>query len=105
MTNQFNERLSELLKAYGYTQKAFSQEIGVTEAAMSHYIKGDRVPRAAILLKMAEVLGATTEDLVGVEKTNVEGEIHVAKRLIARNVHQMTKKQKMEIIGILMSDE
>lgn len=39
MPVKFNERLAQLLKANGLTQKALAEKVGVTEAAMSHYLK------------------------------------------------------------------
>ena len=105
MPVKFNERLAQLLKANGLTQKALAEKVGVTEAAMSHYLKGDRRPQASLLWRMAAALGTTADDLMGAEKRNPRGKIEEAQRLIARNVRQMTKKEKMDIIATLMSAE
>ncbi len=71
---------------------------------MSHYLKGDRSPRASVLTRIAEALGTSTDYLLSGNEENFRGEISYAKRLIARNVYQMTKEEKMDIIDILMSD-
>lgn len=105
MPVKFNERLAELIKQQGLTQKELAKQAGITEAAVSHYIKGDRVPRASVLLKIANVLKTTPDDLMGVKHVYTSDEIAYAQRLIARNVHQMTKDQKMDIIKVLMSDD
>lgn len=104
MKQKLNERLAELIEQHGYTQKELAQKAGVTEAAMSHYLKGDRVPRASVLMRLAETLGVTTDYLMGGDDENGLDDIQRAQRLIARNVYQMTKEQKMNIIKILMSD-
>lgn len=38
------ERIKTLLKEEKMTQKQLAELSGVTESALSHYIKGDRIP-------------------------------------------------------------
>ena len=88
----------------GITQKELAKLADVTEAAMSHYIKGDRTPRSSVLARIAMALGTTSEYLMeGVPQSYVD-EIGYAKRLIARNVDQMTTAEKREILSILLGD-
>lgn len=49
-------RIKSLLDKKGLTQKELANAVGCTEAAISHYIKGDRVPRASVLSKIAIAL-------------------------------------------------
>lgn len=60
-------RLKELLEKKGVAQREFAEMCGVTEAAMSRYIREGRKPRATILIKMAQVLNVTPDYLLGVE--------------------------------------
>jgi len=102
--NDFSIRLEEMLKARRMTQKELAEKAEVTEAAMSHYIKGDRTPRSSVLARIAMALGTTSEYLMeGVPQNHVD-EIGYAKRLIARNVDQMTIAEKREILNILLGD-
>lgn len=105
MNASFNERLSLLLIQNGFTQKELAERAGVTEAAMSHYIRGDRTPRASVLARIADALNTTTDYLLGGEEQDTGDEIRLAQKLIARNVHQMSKEDKMNIIQILMGDD
>lgn len=105
MNASFNERLSSLLIQNGFTQKELAERAGVTEAAMSHYIRGDRTPRASVLARIADALNTTTDYLLGGEEQDTDDEIRFVQKLIARNVHQMSKEDKMNIIQILMGDE
>ena len=57
MTNLMGEKLRMLIAERGVSQKELAQKAGVTEAAISHYINGDRSPRGAILLNIANALG------------------------------------------------
>lgn len=45
------------------TQKEFAEKLRITEASMSRYISGDRIPKATLLYRMSKVLGCTMEDL------------------------------------------
>ena len=105
MKEIFSERLSELLMEKNMTQKQLAEKAGITEAAVSHYLRGDRKPRSPVLLRIANALDTTPEYLSGRSTENPEEDIAQAGRLIARNVHQMTREQKLEIISILLSDE
>ena len=105
MHKTFNERLSLLLKRRNMTQKDLAMKASVTEAAMSHYLKGDRTPRASVLARITDALGTSSDYLLNGSEPDADSEIKYAKRLIARNVRQMTHEEKMEIINILMSDK
>ena len=105
MAATFGERLSSLLKEKGMQQQTLAQKAEVTEAAVSHYIKGDRIPRASVMARIVDALGTTSEYLMNGTEPNSKKEVAHAKRLIARNVKQMTKEEKMEIMGILLGEE
>ena len=105
MADTFNERLALLLRQKHMTQKDLAERAGVTAAAMSHYLKGDRTPRASVITRIADSLGTSVDYLMGGKEIDTTGEIGYAKRLIARNVHQMSKDEKMDIIKILMSED
>ncbi len=64
-SNPLGTRLAERLKALHMTQKELASRAEVTEAAVSHYIKGDRFPRSTVLAKLATALGTTTDYLMG----------------------------------------
>lgn len=99
------ERLKELIDKKGISQKELAEKVGCTNAAISRYIKGNRVPRAGVLTKIAIVLDTTSDYLLEGVPTDVTDELRLAKKLIARNVSQMSKAEKREIINILMGVE
>ncbi len=72
---------------------------------MSHYIKGDRTPRSAVLSRIATALNTTSDYLMDGIPQDYVHEIRYAKRLIARNVEQMTTAEKREILSILLGDK
>ena len=61
----FSERMSELMKNNGLSQKELAAKAGVTESAMSYYVKGERTPRSDVLARIAKALGTTTDYLLG----------------------------------------
>lgn len=106
MAREITNRIKELLSANNMSQKELAKDAGITESAISHYIRGDRIPRGVNLVKLAESLGTTTDYLLGnSESRNNESELKVIKTLIARNASKMTKKEKMEVINILFNEE
>ena len=47
------------------SQKALADATNLSEGAVSHYLKGDRIPKGAILLNIANALGTTVDYLTG----------------------------------------
>ena len=105
MARSMTYRIKEMLDEKSITQKQLSEITGITESAISHYIKGDRVPRGTNLVKIAKALGTTADDLLsGDREMDKESDLVFAKSLIARNASQMTKEERMEFIALLMDN-
>ena len=68
----FSERLIALMKQNGINQKELAQKAGVTESAMSYYVKGDRTPRSDVLTRIAKALETTTDYLLRLQKCQTE---------------------------------
>lgn len=105
VAEKFNDRIAELLKEKDMTQRDLARKIGVTDSAMSHYIKGDRVPRAAVILLIADVLETSPDYIMYGKPSNKEAEIDQAVRLIARNSEQLSHEDKVRIMNILLGDK
>ena len=61
----FATRLTAELQRQGLSQREYADRAGLTEVTASRYARGERVPRASVILKTAEVLGVTCDYLVG----------------------------------------
>lgn len=106
MAKDMAGRISDLLCSQDMTQKDLALAANITESAVSHYLKGDRVPRGANLVKVSKALGVTTDYLLGQDDAHCkDGDLKIVKTLIARNASQMTKEEKMELLSILISWE
>ena len=101
-TMGFGERIKKLLNQKEMSQKELARRTGCTEAAISHYIKGDRIPRAVVLTKIAEVLDTTSEYIMDGTPVDAHSEIMHATKLIARNTCNMSIEEKRKILEILM---
>lgn len=98
------ERIRNVLKEKNLTQRQLAEQVGCTEAAISHYIKGDRFPRSSVMSQLAISLGVSVDYLMVGTPQNKDAEVGYAKKLIARNAEHMTREEKLEIIDILMGD-
>lgn len=105
MARSVTNNISKLLLQQKMTQKELAQASGITESAISHYVKGDRVPRGVNLMKIARALGTTADYILRDDERNEESDLEVVKTLIARNAPKMTKAEKMELVSILINED
>jgi transcriptional regulator with XRE-family HTH domain len=61
----FAERLRELREQRGMTQKDLAQKMGVTDAAVGMWERGQREPGLITLRHLAELFGVSTDYLLG----------------------------------------
>ena len=99
MARGIAERMAELISDRKMTQKDLASLSGVT---ISHYLKGDRIPRGATLIKIANALDTTTDYLLGQNEEVNEQDFEAVRVILARNASAMTKDQKMKLINLLM---
>jgi transcriptional regulator with XRE-family HTH domain len=57
---EINRRISLLMQRLGKNQKQFAHLLGVTQPAVSKYLN-ERIPPAAVLLKLSRTTGTTIE--------------------------------------------
>lgn len=96
----FSERISELMKINRLSQKELAAKVGVTESAMSYYVKGERTPRSDVLSRIAKTLGTTTDYLLGntseVIPNSVDGELQYLQRNLGKlNTEQLKRAETM----------
>jgi transcriptional regulator with XRE-family HTH domain len=80
------------------TQKELAEKAGITESAVSRYIKEERVPRSVTVAAIAKALDVPVSELLE-EANNCEEDLDDAVRLIARNAGSLTEQQKMKIFS------
>lgn len=98
--NTMSERITQLMKTYNISQKQLAKNAGVTEAAISRYLSGEREPKAEILANIATALHTTSDYLLtGKEKSSFD-EIYT---LVARGLSDMTEEEKLEIMRLVVN--
>ena len=55
------QRMKELISKKGISQKQLAKISGLTESTISHYVRGERIPRGVNLIKIAKALDTTAD--------------------------------------------
>lgn len=69
----FGERLAQQRKAQGLTQVQLAEALGVSQQAVTAYENGQRRVPISLLPLLAQTLGTTVEDVIGVQVTRTAG--------------------------------
>ena len=102
--DDMNEKIGDKIKKYRtsikMTQAEFAERLGVTGSSISAYENGTRQPSYFILVKIANVLGVTTDSLLGRDKKkkktiNVSGLTNTQINTIKDIVNTYTDYNKM----------
>ena len=65
--NDFGEKVVMFLKKNNMTQRELASKVGITEASLSRYICGNRIPKGTVVSNIANVLHTTANYLLGTE--------------------------------------
>lgn len=60
---RIGERLKNLRRKRGLTQKEISKMAKISVAAVTNYEAGKRIPRDEVKIKLAKIYGSTVEDI------------------------------------------
>ncbi|NLC93892.1 MAG: helix-turn-helix transcriptional regulator [Treponema sp.] len=94
----FVQRLNNLVNESGYSQKQIAALCHTTEASLSRYINGARMPNPAILANLATALHTTTDYMLG----KTENDYAEIKAIVARSKEFFSAEQKKELSDILL---
>ena len=81
------------MKRNGFSQKELAHKVGVTEAAMSYYVRGDRTPRSDVLTRIAKALNTTTDYLLGNSPDAVSSAENKELQYLQRNLGKLNEEQ------------
>lgn len=98
----FGKRVLDLLENIGYTQREFATMIGVSEGALSRYLKDEREPKMEVIANMATTLNTTTDYLLSGK--NDKKSFEETYRLVARGTSTMTDEEKTKLIKVLLNN-
>lgn len=66
--NQLHRRLKRALTAKNISQRELGRRIGATQASVSHYVKGKRLPGTVVLYKICKELDVSADWLLGLKR-------------------------------------
>ena len=69
----FAQRMARLRQAAGYSQRDLARETGISQRMIAYYEKQTQYPPTHLLPILAEVLGASADELLGIKKMNSDG--------------------------------
>lgn len=102
--NAIGVRISELLIRNRIKQKDFAESVGLTEATISRYKKGSRVPNGKNITKIASALHTTTDYLL-YGQNKKEDDFYISYFQVANAITRYAKtwsaKQKTDLVMAL----
>ena len=101
--NEFGDRLRQLRKEAGYTQTSLGEAVGASRRTIAYYEKEAQPPPAHLLIKLSEVLGVSTEVLLG---TSEQVPLLPRSTRLARRMAQIEKlppNEKKQLLQIIDS--
>jgi transcriptional regulator with XRE-family HTH domain len=69
----FGERLARLRQAAGYSQRELARELEISQRMVAYYEGETEYPPAHLLPMLAQALGVSTDQLLGLEPTKGRG--------------------------------
>ena len=91
---EFRERLKALRKEIGLTQIELGEKLNYGSTAIANYESGRNEPSLDVLIVLADALGVTVDELLGVEQNPEE------KRLLSA-FQKLDEEEKMTILNMM----
>lgn len=100
-STEFGDRLTALRKAAGYTQIELAAALDTTQRMITYYeTRAEKAP-AALLPAMAEVLGVSTDELLGIKpvRRSKKPDTRLQRRL--QQIEQLDPKEKRQVLALI----
>ena len=73
--SEFSKSIYELRHAKKLSQRSVSQDLGISQALLSHYENGVRQPKLGFVRKIASYYGVSSDDLLGCDATESRNQL------------------------------
>jgi len=94
MSANIGQRITEIIKRRGITQEELGKTSGIQPAKISKYVNGKLKPSLENLVRLAEALHASSDELLGIESRESEYE-KLEKNLRDHQIKMVKKFMKM----------
>ncbi len=97
----FGKRLARLRKDAGYTQTELATELGVTQRMISYYEGHTEYPPSAILPDLANLLGVTADELLGIKplKKTKKPDTRLQRRM--QKIEKMSAAKRRQVLQVI----
>jgi len=97
----FGRRLVTLRKKADYTQVELASELGITQRMISYYEGHTDYPPSALLPDLAEVLGVSTDQLLGVKpiKKTPKPDSRLQRRV--KQIEKLPTKDRRQLVQVI----
>lgn len=98
----FGERLARLRQAAGFSQRELARELDISQRMVAYYEGETEYPPAHLLPVLAQTLGVTTDQLLGLEPARPSGrerDTRLWRRF--RQIEKLPAAQRKPIIQVL----
>jgi transcriptional regulator with XRE-family HTH domain len=99
---RFGERLARLRQAAGYSQRELAAELGISQRMVAYYEGETEYPPAHLLPVLAQALGVSTDQLLGVALAKANGrgqDTRLWRRF--RQIEKLPPAERKPIIQVL----
>lgn len=86
------------------TQKELARRCALTEASLSRYLSGERIPHTDVIGRLAAALGTTSDHLLGIEKDPPNAYIELS-TIIQERKKELSGEEKMRLITLLSRED
>jgi len=98
----FGERLHALRESAGFSQEQLAKKLGLTQRAYAYWERNGVALRPEQIMRLAEVLGVTVEELLGVNGNKKRGAGPTGKmRQLFEAASQLPRSQQQKVAAVL----
>ena len=93
------KRLAELRGARDFTQRELAEKLGVGQSLVSHFEAGRRSFDSLLVVELAQILGITTDELLGVKQIKKDGQ-QLPRQLVRRlrSMDELSRRDQMALL-------
>jgi transcriptional regulator with XRE-family HTH domain len=93
---RFGMRLARMRQAAGYSQRELARELRISQRMLAYYESQSAHPPAHLLPLLAQVLGVTTDQLLGIDAVKAQGRTSTRDTRLWRRFAQIEKLSPAE---------
>ena len=98
------QKMREYRKQSGLTMKRLGEMVGASEASISQYETGRVEPDIELMIKIADVLGVSVDNLIGhttEEKPNSKQPKSKEAQILANGIDRLSQEQREQALNVV----